>query len=338
MGGDRSRTLNSSRSDRPPGVGLFGGRVRPSGLLVAAGAALVALSLIGYLDRLFWAAELAAHFRVQYALGLLFIGLALMLARRRRPAAVFTVVSVIQFTTIVPLYFPHPVDVPEDAPRFRVYMHNVHVANQDKEEVLQAIRAASPDVIVLLEVNDDWMRALKPLMEGAYEFSVTQPQDENFGIALLSRLPLESSAILFLGEGGVPSIRARARLGERTVTILATHAVPPIGAERAAIRNGQLAAVAEIAATIPGPLVVLGDLNCTHFSSRFRDLLTAGELEDSARGRGFQPTWPAPWLPVMLPLDHCLIRGGVAVRRRRTRAACGSDHRSLVVDLVLLDE
>ena len=42
--------------------------------------------------------------------------------------------------------------------------------------------------------------------------------------------------------------------------------------------------------------------------------------------------------PLMLPIDHCLLRGGVAVRRRRTRAACGSDHLSLVVDLVLVDD
>ncbi|MEE8467842.1 MAG: endonuclease/exonuclease/phosphatase family protein [Planctomycetota bacterium] len=312
--------------------------MRPSGLLVAAGTALVSLSLIGYLDRFYWAAELAAHFRVQYALGLLFIGLALMLARRRRPAAVFTVVSVTQLASIVPLYLPHPADVPEDAPRFRIYMHNVHASNPAKQEVLQAIRAANPDVIVLLEVNDDWMRALKPLLEGAYEFSVTQPRSDDFGLALLSRLPLERSETLFLGEAGVPSIRVRARLGERSVTILASHTVPPMGAARAALRDGQLAAIAATASTISGPLVVVGDLNCTHFSARFRDLLRVGGLEDSARGRGFQPTWPAPWLPVMLPLDHCLLRGGLAVRRRRTRAACGSDHLSLVVDLVLLDE
>ena len=338
MGGDRSRALSSNRSDRPPGVGFLGGRVRPSGLLVTAGVVLVTLSLIGFLDRLYWAAELATHFRVQYALGLLFIGLALMLARRRRPAAVFTVISMILLATIAPLYFPHPPDVPQDAPRFRVYMQNVLSSNETKEEVLQAIRAANPDVIVLMEVNDDWMRVLKPLMDEVYTFSVTEPRADNFGIALLSRLPLERSETLFLGEAGIPSIRARARLGERTLTILASHPVPPIGAQRAALRDGQLADIAETAATISGPLVVLGDLNCTNFSSRFRDLLTVGGLQDSARGRGFQPTWPAPWLPVMLPLDHCLLRGGVAVRRRRTRAACGSDHFALVVDLVLVDE
>jgi len=338
MGGDRGRTLSSGPSDRAPGGGVLGGRVQPSGLLVAAGAVLIALSLIGYLDRLFWLAELAAHFRVQYALGLLFIGLALMLARRRRPAAVFTVISVVQFASIVPLYFPHPADVPEDAPRFRVYMHNVNATNQAKDEVLQAIRAANPDVIVLLEVNDDWMRALEPLKDGGYKSWVTATRDDNFGIALISRLPFEKSETLFLGQAAVPSIRARVQLGDRTVTLLASHPVPPIGGKRAALRNGQLEAIAEVAAGIAGPLVVLGDLNCTHFSACFRDLLDAGGLEDSARGRGFQPTWPAPWLPIMLPLDHCLIRGGVAVRRRRTRAACGSDHLSLVVDLVLLEE
>ena len=165
---------------------------------------------------------------------------------------------------------------------------------------------------------------------------LTVPAD-NFGIVLLSRLPLETGTTLFLGGAGVPSIRARARLGERTVTFLASHPVPPIGARRAALRDEQLAAIAATAATIPGPLVVLGDLNCTHFSSRFKDLLTVGGLEDSASGRGFQPTWPAPWLPLMLPIDHCLLRGDVAVRRRRTRAACGSDHLSLVIDLVLVD-
>lgn len=316
----------------------MGGRLRPSSLLVAAGAVLVALSLIGFLDRLYWVAELATHFRAQYALGLLFIGLALMLARRRRPAAVFTLVSLIQFAAIVPLYFPHPEDVPEDAPRFRVYMHNVNVSNPAKEEVLQAIRAANPDVIVLLEVDDDWMQALKPLKDGEYKYWVAAPRSDNFGIALLSRFPLEDSETLFLGGAGVPSIRARTRLGEGTVTFLASHPVPPMGGKRAALRNGQLESIAETAANITGPLVVLGDLNCTHFAAPFRDLLRVGGLKDSARGRGFQPTWPAPWLPVMLPLDHCLLRGGVAVRRRRTRAACGSDHLSLVVDLVLLDQ
>jgi endonuclease/exonuclease/phosphatase (EEP) superfamily protein YafD len=80
----------------------------------------------------------------------------------------------------------------------------------------------------------------------------------------------------------------------------------------------------------------VGDLNATPWQPGFRKLTKAG-WRDAADvvGQGLRPTWPS-WAPLALaPLDHVLVSGAVGVSGADTTDIRGSDHRALIVTLVV---
>jgi endonuclease/exonuclease/phosphatase (EEP) superfamily protein YafD len=101
-------------------------------------------------------------------------------------------------------------------------------------------------------------------------------------------------------------------------------------------RNEQLEALARHArATTSLPLVVVGDLNVSPFSPQFRHLLEEGRLRSAADGFGWQPTWPSFLLPAGIQIDHALVSPAVTVKAFSRGPFDGSDHRPIVVDVLL---
>ena len=85
-----------------------------------------------------------------------------------------------------------------------------------------------------------------------------------------------------------------------------------------------------------GAVVVAGDLNSTIDMRPFRDLLRNGYRDAAEQsGAGIKPTFPADWrLPPFLAIDHVLTRGCTATSLRTIKIP-GSDHRGLVVTVVI---
>ena len=80
-------------------------------------------------------------------------------------------------------------------------------------------------------------------------------------------------------------------------------------------------------------MIVIGDLNLTPWSPRFRALLDDGGLGDSRVGFGHHATWPV-WFPLLLiPIDHVLADPEIKVYRREVGPAVGSDHYPVLVEL-----
>src|SRR5688500_17270097 len=82
---------------------------------------------------------------------------------------------------------PEPVD-----PRatLRLVISNVLQENEDRTLWLDTIRAQDPDVIVAVEVDAAWERAIASLAKD-YPHCVRVPQDNYYGMILYSRLPFE---------------------------------------------------------------------------------------------------------------------------------------------------
>jgi endonuclease/exonuclease/phosphatase (EEP) superfamily protein YafD len=84
---------------------------------------------------------------------------------------------------------------------------NVHIRNGNYAEVRQAVGQSKPDLLLLMEVNDQWLAELGSL-EGHYSHSGKCPRDDNFGIALFSKFPFEKSrALLSQKPDGEPARR-----------------------------------------------------------------------------------------------------------------------------------
>lgn len=99
-----------------------------------------------------------------------------------------------------------------------------------------------------------------------------------------------------------------------------------------------LAWIADWAARQTDPVVVLGDLNATPWSHAFRSLVDEAGLVNSLRGRGLQPSCPAPLGLLGIPIDHLLHSPALATVERERGPAFGSDHRMLHVRLAWVGE
>ena len=223
------------------------------------------------------------------------------------------------------------------APRLRVVSANVLKTNPVPEEAGRALRALSPDVLVLAELrttNLPGLRASGLLDDLPYSTLTDGPPDD---VELFSRLPLGEVRDVVVVPG-LPQPRGVVDVGGVPVRLAGAHPLPPLHdwepGWRASLRGLAGEAVAD-----GRPLVAAGDLNADRDLAPFRDLLAAG-LRDAAdeRGHGLSGTWPQR-LPV-LGLDHVLVRDGTAARLvvldQRDVALPGSDHEAVLADLAVL--
>lgn len=162
-------------------------------------------TVLGFLATLNWGLDLFAHFRVQYFVSLMLAGVALLALKRWRWAAGFGVLAAVNFAVIVPLYAGRDPAAP--GPAVRAMLMNVNTRYGDPARVAQAIAQVDPDVVVLEEVSKEWLEDLESTI-ARYPYTEVSPRDDNFGIALLSRFPLDGKRTELIGSAGVPTIVA----------------------------------------------------------------------------------------------------------------------------------
>jgi len=307
-------------------------RVHLTGLLEAASMLTCMATVIGFAGQFGWVLDLAAHFRVQYALVLGLGALSAVVRRKHHWATVFAGFALLNISLLMPRFLPSvEAAVSDDAPVFRVLLANINSEHRHPEAVRHAIADEDPDFILLLEITPWMLEQLADLADG-YPYWVAEPREDNFGIALFSRQPLLKTEILRFGPAKLPSILAEFPSSGQRFTLLGTHPTPPVSAELTQYRNEQLAMLAQRARQADQPLLLLGDLNLSPWSAWFNQLLANSGLQDSANGRGIQPTWPAGWPPLWIPIDHALFSEGIQIQRRAVGQNLGWDHYPVVVE------
>jgi len=328
---------------------FFEPKVSGMGLLHATGALAALGTVAGFFASHSWLLELACHFRLQYALALAAVAVlarvspgpnrtdAAAAARPARPprwpSLVCAALALSNLAVLLPSFVPPAPRPPAAASKqWRIATVNVHTANPRHDLVEAFLRREVPDVILLIEVDARWLTQLAALTN-VWPHTIQAPRDDNFGIALFSRHPLSQARMIGLGEAGLPSIEAEVQIDGQPVWILGTHPLPPSSARNARWRDVQLEHAAAHAASRSGSKLLLGDLNTTPWSPVFRRLLARSGLIDTLRGRGYQPTWPGHFVPLWIPLDHCLVSPDLTVLDRRIGPHLGSDHRPVIVDL-----
>lgn len=310
-----------------------------NGLLTAAGFIAGLASLAAFLGSYWWVFELTTHFRVQYALALSLFAMTLLCMRQWRESALLAAFALLNVTVIASASWSdnRPASaVHAEQPTLRALLANVNIDNLDHDSIRCLIVESSPDVIVLLEVTS-WLTDQLQDVYKRYPHRVSEPRDDPFGIAILSRHPLLSTRIIHLGETGPPMIIAVVTVGSRSFTMIGVHPWPPVSAEFAQGRNQQLAELARLARETQPPLLVLGDLNTSPWSLYFSRLLTDSGLHDSRQGRGIQPSWPVGLPPLWTPIDHVLFSTGIQIMGRYTGSAIGSDHYPIIVEFQITD-
>jgi endonuclease/exonuclease/phosphatase (EEP) superfamily protein YafD len=225
---------------------------------------------------------------------------------------------------------------PGDPVHVRVASVNVLFTNSDFQRVADFIHRERPDAVVLVEMTAEWRRSLVGLnREYPYHYETNGVGAR--GVNLWSRLPMKDVGVLPIDARQEPAIQATLVAPQgRLLRLFGVHTSWPMAPPSAARRNEQFELLARYARATTGlPLVVVGDLNVTPFSPHFRRLLADGRLRSAADGFGWVPTWPSFLLPAGIQIDHALVNAAVTVKSFRSGAADGSDHRPIIVDLLL---
>lgn len=292
--------------------------------------ALAAATSAGFAGGWHWLLDLASHFRWYW-----FVGAVLwtVVAGRwcGRPALGCLALAVGAGGLALLSYWLPAAACRDRGMRLHVLSLNVLADNADKDRTLAYLEHRDADVVVLLEIDPAWAAALDRLAP-RYPHRLIEARDGNFGIALLSRLPLAEARVIGLADGP-PVIVAGLRGDAAECLLVAAHPPPPLSASWSARRDRQLAAIGDLAAADQRPVIVAGDLNTTPWSHGFRVVAGGRGLRDTAVGRGVQATWNARLPAPRLPIDHVLVSPEIGVHSRSVGPDVGSDH--LPVEAVL---
>ena len=310
---------------------FFSASVRWRGFVDIALILAVTGTWLGLLGHVHWTLDLFSHFRWQYFI-LCLLGIPWSIARKR-PWIVQVIFVASLLMNAVALY-----QVKGDSAfaatsgqRLRVVSLNVSITNPHKAAVLDYLRTANPDVIVLIEVDSAWTSALESL-RATYPVQLFSPRDDNFGLAFLSRVPIRDLRIVHTSDRATPSVLARLALDGRELAILATHPPPPINAQMAAARDEALQGAATLVASLTIPVLLIGDLNATPWSQGIRLLKDGSNLDFRSPDAAWTPSWNAR-TPFAIPIDHALVTPPLVVASRHIGPDVGSDHRPQVLDL-----
>ncbi|MCY1082139.1 endonuclease/exonuclease/phosphatase family protein [Archangium lansingense] len=230
----------------------------------------------------------------------------------------------------------------------RVMTFNIQSAIHGLDKVAEVIRSASPDIVALQEVDVGSRRAngldqpaelaRRTGLKYYAHFRTTTLFGGDYGVALLSRFPLESveQHPLPVETGTEPRTVARVLMNVhgQGVSVYVTHLTRrPFNGS---IRVRQSAAIMKLMEQDPRPKLLMGDMNDTPDAGSIR--LFKRELSDvfALRGVGSADTYPLPVIP-NLRIDYVLACDRFMPKSSKVLRVKASDHYPVVADLTLLE-
>ncbi|MDJ0750211.1 MAG: endonuclease/exonuclease/phosphatase family protein [Woeseiaceae bacterium] len=303
-----------------------------TGLLQVAALLTVAFSLVTLLPVDHHSIQLFTHFRLQYLVGSLLLLTVFAFLRDRAYTTALAVSMLANATVVMPWY----VDVAENSGESQLKLMSVNAlsTNVEHDRLFALLSAEQPDLVFVQEISPQWEKALTAVHPD-YPYRYAEAREGNFGIALLSRLPLARVDHVDSPPFGFPTLQGEVAIGDHTLRFVSTHPMVPLGASNFSARNEQLQQVAQQLGASSTSTILVGDLNASMWGLHYRRLESATGLRNARRGHGILPTWPTFMPFAMIPIDHVLVSSDIGVSRIETGPSIGSDHLPLIVTLSL---
>jgi len=315
-----------------------------AGFLSAVVVVITAMTAARFVGSWHWSLDLFSHFVHVYALVCGVLAVAMLALRCRVFAVIALAIALTNAWPVAALNIEPAGANMHGKGSLQIALINVHTNNPNKQAVIDWVESSAADFVILQEVDQHWLRALRDGLR-VFRVDVGMPRSDNFGMVLLVRNTdvshLTYNARLAEPEAvgtGLPVILLDVTFSStqsppRTIHIMAMHPLPPVGAAYTAERDEQLRVAGQWAAQNK-PCVIVGDLNTTPWSYVFDLVQSPGNLLNSQQGYGIAPTFPSggrAW-PV-IPIDHLLHSDDLVTIDRRVGPHVGSDHRPLLVEL-----
>lgn len=307
-------------------------RVTFIGLLQAAAVITIVFSVVTSFDFAHRNIELFSHFRLQYLVASLALLAVFAVLRKPVYSVPLFIITVLNASYVLPWYLDKA--PAEGKTIIKILNANVHSSNNEYRDLFDLVGEEQPDVIFLQEFSPAWRDATQSL-KNDYPFNYAEPREGNFGIAMFSRIPLDSVTHIDSPPLGYPTIIATVTVNEESLTLIDTHPMIPITRSQYDARNEQLDSLVELTGRATGAVALIGDLNISIWCRRYRMLEERTGLRNARRGFGIVPTWPTFVPFAMIPIDHALVSDDIGVVEIRTGRRIGSDHLPLVITITI---
>ncbi len=305
---------------------------------------LVVFTVFSFFSKINWLADLVCEFRL-YLVACAVLGLLLVAIRRKKlknPLLLAIGGIVCLIANLVPIALvptATKVTAIEPSRALTVLQFNINSHNPSKQEILSHIRKVNADIVCIEEVSQWWAENFEELMD-IYPDLRVKARTDNFGIAILSKLPVTDARILGLTEANVPTLAIEVKGPKDTpIVVVATHPVPPVSTMNYDYRNKQTDSLANYLnerRAKPGTkpkVIVCGDFNATSWTAMLSDFMTKANLRE-VKPLAPMPTWPSMWvMPARISIDHIFVSPDIEFERVSVEDNCLSDHMSIVAKL-----
>ena len=224
------------------------------------------------------------------------------------------------------------------APVMTVYSANLFESPRAVRAAVAEAERLEPDIIWWSEFPsrlDPETDARVAALDARYPFGFEQAAYDGRDLRFLSKHPLRArQSFTPPRTSGRPALRLTLEVRGKLLTVFALHTHPPTSGWSLEARNQTLAWLESELRGHYGNALVLGDLNTSAFSPRFRELIHGSGLRCASPWRCAVASWPAFFPPLMTPIDHILARGGVHVVNLRRGRFTGSDHFPVIAEVV----
>lgn len=251
-------------------------------------------------------------------------------------AAAWQLYKIYPYTPLVPKQV-RDAERDREGDTISLLMSNVLLENEEHDRLIETVRKVRPDVLLAVEVNQRWLRAIEDALAEEYRFRVVQPQENYYGMVVCSRLELSDEKVRFLVQDDVPSIHATLKLRSGVeVKLHALHPRPPepVRDQRSTPRDAELVLVGrDIGKRKEVPTIVAGDLNDVAWSETSQLFVRLSGLLDPRVGRGFFNSYNARNPLFRFPLDHVFHSNHFELVSLRRLESIGSDHFPIYAEL-----
>lgn len=205
---------------------------------------------------------------------------------------------------------------------------NVCQFNTQYERFTDFVLAEDPDILLTMESDEKWGRALETLKD-KYPTFHDVPLNNTYGMHFLTRLKVHSVKTHFFVSSDIPSIEAELETpdGQRFV-FFGVHPPPPSPTEEPTSkeRDGDLLSVAKCVRDMKLPVVVTGDFNNVAWGKTSILFKKTSELIDARIGRGILATFHADYWFFRAPLDLLFHSADIFIKKLFIYPTVGSDH------------
>ena len=216
--------------------------------------------------------------------------------------------------------------------KLKIGLINILTQNTHYQAVRDEILNSHADIFVIEEINTDWSGELEEIKK-VYPYNYEYLREDNFGLAIYSKIPVKQFNVLYAGNFALPVLTAMIEYNGKITEVLAVHTTPPTS--NAYFKNTQsmLEEIAKYVQTRQLPTVVVGDINSSRFSYNYSDFVKNSNMKDC--GSIFQTTWTAFWpAPMRITLDHIFVTKDFGVLNFKVGNKVGSDHFPVFAEIV----